>query len=159
MLHVSTTPLPGHRLLAMHSLQVTEHGVVPADGRDAVPLVNHFVIGAPLRSMTDSSASRHLPAASALSAAGHSQGDLRVASARAGLAVIHTQMAGDCGIDAMAYYAAVPRTASTYKAIRGALAMLMETVAEDPIWQDIFRARGEYQSPPPVPCNPRLVGF
>ena len=53
-------------------------------------------------------------------------------SLRAGLAVLHTQAAGDCGIDAMSYYTALPRTASSFKAVRKSLADFMVSVAAKP---------------------------
>jgi hypothetical protein len=65
-------------------------------------------------------------------------------SLRCGLAVLHTQAAGDCGIDAMSYYTSLPRTAPSFKAVRKSLADFMVLVAAKPEWQRVFGTCQEY---------------
>ncbi len=113
-------------------------------GDGALPLVNHYVIGVPTRLSPVRQLSVLAPSASAASAVDtpdRAVESLCVASMRGGLAIIETKTAGDCGIDAMAYFANVPRTASSFKTLRLSLAAFIESVAGKAEWQCIFRER------------------
>ena len=125
-------------------VEVTAHGVIPAVAGGVFPRVNHFVIGVPVGGRSTLPNGTAVGESASASSAVTSGDSLRVMSLRAGLAVLHTQAAGDCGIDAMSYYTALPRTASSFKAVRKSLADFMVSVAAKPEWQRIFGTCQEY---------------
>ena len=114
-----------------------------------VPDVNHFVVGLlmpgddgiePITTWPDllAPADEHRVAADA-------------AARRAGWRMLHTQAAGDCGIDCMSYHACRPRTPVVWRTIREELAEFMISVAEDLAWQDAFAACAEHDPVRPMP--------
>ena len=129
--------------------EVTAAGVMPARCAGHFPILNHFVIGTHLANKA-----YNKPIVCLIEDDEECGDDgegvsesLRVTCARAGFGVIHTQMAGDCGIDVMAHFAGLPRTSSSFKGIRRALATFMTDKSAEPMWQRIFYACCEKDKP------------
>jgi hypothetical protein len=121
--------------------------VLPASVDGCLPVVRHYVIGVARENLDTTCTVVPSPNAATASSGEHS---LRALCASVGFGIIHTQMAGDCGIDVMAYFSSEPRTVSTFKSIRMRLAAFMDSVAFDPVWQNAYRACGEVDDPPDV---------
>jgi hypothetical protein len=98
-----------------------------------LPPVKHWVIGAELGS------------AAAVASGLGPWVDESVAGV--GWRALPTDATGDCGIDTMAYYLGLPRTAASWSNIRAELADFYGRIADDPMWQEIFLNCGEAKEP------------
>jgi hypothetical protein len=108
----------------------------PRKGSQAMPVVNHYVIGERARP-SDGSA----PSPAECEATGRPR---CVSAVRHALQVgwlLHPTVAdGDCGIDCMSWHLSLPRTVASRMDIRADLADFIERVAEDESWQNVFNA-------------------
>ena len=109
----------------------------PVDTFASMPTFRHYVIGVPLPGRSRTSVDPVSGSAG-----------LRAVCLRMGFAVVETQCAGDCGIDALCYHQGLPRNANELRRVRCELATFMEERAENPVWQDCFCACGESQMNP-----------
>ena len=94
---------------------------------EALPAINHFVIGLEASSHSEPSPSL-------------SRSTAQLAAGRAGWVLRATDCTGDCGIDAMAFLSKRPRFPSVWKKIREELAAYMDEVSGIPVWQDAYRS-------------------
>jgi len=107
---------------------------------------NHYVIGERVREQP--SGLVHAPAGT--------EESVHISAARAGLAVHVTQSLGDCGIDAMCYWADLPRRPASFKQMRYEIAAFIDSVSEDTCWQDVFACCQELN---PVADPPKPSGW
>ena len=97
------------------------------------PVMNHWVIGVPIENaVVDVVGGSALPAKPIQ--------DANLAANFIGWLLRLTVTDGNCGIDTMAYFDGSPRTQESWDALRRELYAKMCAVADDPLWQDCFRA-------------------
>ena len=108
------------------------HSGAPEIHGEALPRVNHFVIGAPVAGRTAA------PTKLTLGILDDCIYFAWRAALRGGWSLKPTDSIGDCGIDAMAFHEGGDRTQESWALIRCELADFIQSVATDPAWQQIF---------------------
>ena len=102
--------------------------------------MNHYVVGLPVYG-------KKLEATTAVQAGDVPSSHFRTLCAMCGFGVLETQSAGDCGIDAMSFYAGLDRTSGQFKATRARLGEFIQHKCKCPLWQAIFTCCGEFETP------------